>query len=153
MNVSLFLEATPPVQLQVGQILLLTEETAWTLSSSPMHAEFIIHIMSSPCWDVTFINEYLYHGNYACRTQFMITTIIRCNHSMCDSVTAIHNKRQIVGETEHAFLVVIYTACKSLAKWWWLFLGTSHFDLEGWQKYPPAGFCGGRIPPWIYEYL
>ena len=38
---------------------------------------------------------------------------------------------------------MIYTACKSLAKWWRLFLGTSHFDLEGWQKYPPAGFCGG----------
>ena len=38
---------------------------------------------------------------------------------------------------------MIYMAGKSLAKWWWLFLGTSHFDLEGWQKYPPAGFCGG----------
>ena len=27
--------------------------------------------------------------------------------------------------------VVIYTACTSLAKWWGLFLGTFHFDLEG----------------------
>ena len=43
--------------------------------------------------------------------------------------------------------VVIYTACKSLAKWWGLFLGTSHFDLEGGQKYPPVGICGERIPP------
>ena len=42
---------------------------------------------------------------------------------------------------------MIYTACKSLAKWWRLFLGISHFDLEGWQKYPPAGFCGGAYPP------
>ena len=32
------------------------------------------------------------------------------------------------------FVIVIYTACKSLAKWWGLFLGTSHFDLEGWQN-------------------
>ena len=50
------------------------------------------------------------------------------------------------------FLIVIYTACKTLANWWWLFLGrpSSHFDLEEWQKYPPAGFCGGgRIPPVI----
>ena len=46
----------------------------------------------------------------------------------------------IVGETG---LVVIYTACKSLATWWGLFLGTSHFDLEGGQKYPPVGICGG----------
>ena len=44
---------------------------------------------------------------------------------------------------------VIYTACKSLAKMCRLFLGTSHFDLEGWQMYPPAAFCGGRIPPGI----
>ena len=48
------------------------------------------------------------------------------------------------------FVIVIYTACKSLAKWWRLFLGSSHFDLEGWQKYSPAGICGGRIPPWNY---
>ena len=41
------------------------------------------------------------------------------------------------------FLTVIYTAYKSLAKWWWLFLGTSHFDMEGWQKYPPAVFPPG----------
>ena len=48
------------------------------------------------------------------------------------------------------FLIVIYTACKSLAKWWWLFFGTSHFDLEEWQKYPPAGFCGaGAYSPGI----
>ena len=46
------------------------------------------------------------------------------------------------------FLIVIYTACKILAKWWWFFLGTSHVDLEGWQKCPPAGFCGrGTYPP------
>ena len=45
------------------------------------------------------------------------------------------------------FLIVIYTACKSVAKWWWLLLGNSHFDLEGWQKYPPAGLCGGHMPP------
>ena len=45
-------------------------------------------------------------------------------------------------------------ACKSLAKWWRLFLDTSHFDLEGWQKYPPAVFCGGgRIPPGITNIL
>ena len=45
---------------------------------------------------------------------------------------------------------VIYTACKSLAKKYRLFLSTSHFDLEGWQMYLPAGFCGGgRIPPGI----
>ena len=43
--------------------------------------------------------------------------------------------------------VVIYTACKSLAKWWGLFLGTSHFDLEGGQKYPPVGICGGAHCP------
>ena len=48
------------------------------------------------------------------------------------------------------FTIVIYTACKSLAKMCRLFLGTSYFDLEGWQMYPPAGFCGGRIPPWNY---
>ena len=51
------------------------------------------------------------------------------------------------------FVIVIYTACKSLAKMCRLFLGTSHFDLEGWQMYPPAEFCGGRIPPWNYKYL
>ena len=38
------------------------------------------------------------------------------------------------------FVIVIYTACKSLAKWWGLFLGTSHFDLEGWQNNPPVRF-------------
>ena len=43
--------------------------------------------------------------------------------------------------------VVIYTACKSLAKWWGMFLGTSHFHLEGWQKNPPVGFFRERIPP------
>ena len=54
------------------------------------------------------------------------------------------------------FLIVIYTACNSLANWWWLFLGSpsSHFDLEGWQKYPPAGFCGGRSNSHCYyKYL
>ena len=51
------------------------------------------------------------------------------------------------------FSIVIYTACKSLAKMYRLFLSTSHFDLEGWQMYPPAGFCGGRVPPWNYKYL
>ena len=45
--------------------------------------------------------------------------------------------------------VVIYTACKSLAKWWGMFLGTSHFDLEGWQKNPPVGFLGRAFPPGI----
>ena len=34
-----------------------------------------------------------------------------------------------------------------------LFLGTSHFDLEGGHKYPPVGICGGRIPPWNFKYL
>ena len=37
------------------------------------------------------------------------------------------------------FVIVIYTACKSLAKWWGLLLGTSNFDLEGWQNNPPVG--------------
>ena len=41
------------------------------------------------------------------------------------------------------FVIVIYMACKSLAKWWGLFLGTSHFDLEGWQNNPPVGFFRG----------
>ena len=41
------------------------------------------------------------------------------------------------------FVIVIYTACKSLAKWWRLFLGTPHFDLEGWQNNPPVGFFRG----------
>ena len=48
------------------------------------------------------------------------------------------------------FVIVIYTACKSLAKWWGLFLGTSHIDLEGWQNNPPVGFFrGGAFPPGI----
>ena len=47
------------------------------------------------------------------------------------------------------FLIVIYMACNSLANWWWLFLGTSHFDLDWWQKYPPAGICGGAFLPEI----
>ena len=48
------------------------------------------------------------------------------------------------------FVIVIYTACKSLAKWWGLFLGTSHFDLEGWQNNPPVGFFrGAHYPPGI----
>ena len=51
------------------------------------------------------------------------------------------------------FVIVIYTACKSLAKWWGLFLGTSHIDLEGWQNNPPVGFFRGRIPRWNYTYL
>ena len=53
------------------------------------------------------------------------------------------------------FVIVIYTACKSLAKWWGLFLGTSYFDLEGWQNIPPVGFFrgGGHISPWNYKYL
>ena len=42
------------------------------------------------------------------------------------------------------FVIVIYTACKSLAKWWGLFLGTSHFDLEGWQN---NGFFRGAHSP------
>ena len=45
----------------------------------------------------------------------------------------------------HFSIIVIYTACKSLANMCRLFLGTSHFDLEGWQMYPPAGFCGGGV--------
>ena len=48
------------------------------------------------------------------------------------------------------FVIVIYTACKSLANWWGLFLGTSHFDSEVWQNSPPpppVGPFGGRIPP------
>ena len=49
------------------------------------------------------------------------------------------------------FLIVIYTACYSLAKWWGLTLDTSHFDLEGRQKYSPVGICGGggAFPPGI----
>ncbi len=42
------------------------------------------------------------------------------------------------------FVIVIYTACKSLSKWWGLFLGTSHFDLEGWQNNPR--FYGAHSP-------
>ena len=51
----------------------------------------------------------------------------------------------IVGETVNAFFNcdLAYTACKSLANWWGLFLGTSHFDLERGQKYPPVGIYGG----------
>ena len=45
------------------------------------------------------------------------------------------------------FVIVIYTACKSLAKWWGLFLGTSHIDLEGWQNNPPVGFFRGAHSP------
>ena len=45
------------------------------------------------------------------------------------------------------FVIVIYTACKSLAKWWGLFLGTSHFDLEGWQNNPPVEFFRGAHSP------
>ena len=51
------------------------------------------------------------------------------------------------GDWPYIFLIVIYTACKSLAKWWRLFLGTSHFDLEGLQKYPPAACYGGGVYP------
>ena len=51
------------------------------------------------------------------------------------------------------FSIVIYTACKSLAKMYRLFLSTSHFDLEGWQMYPPSWILWGRIPPWNYKYL
>ena len=43
------------------------------------------------------------------------------------------------------FVIVIYTAC--LAKWWGLFLGTSHFDLEGWQNNPRVGFFRGAHSP------
>ena len=50
------------------------------------------------------------------------------------------------------FVIVIYTACKSLAKWWGLFLGTSHIDLEGWQNNPPVGFFRGAHSPWNYTY-
>ena len=50
------------------------------------------------------------------------------------------------------FLIVIYTACNSLAKWWGLFLGTSRFEIwkEG-RSIPPLEFVGGggRIPPGI----
>ena len=45
------------------------------------------------------------------------------------------------------FVIVIYTACKSLAKWWGLFLGTSHIDSEGWQNNPPVGFFRGAHSP------
>ena len=45
------------------------------------------------------------------------------------------------------FVIVIYTACKSLTKWWGLFLGTYHFDLEGWQNNPPVGFFRGAHSP------
>ena len=51
------------------------------------------------------------------------------------------------------FVIVIYTACKSLAKWWGLFPGTSHFDLEEWQNNPPVGFFRGSHSPWNYKYL
>ena len=50
------------------------------------------------------------------------------------------------------FLIVIYTACKSLAKWWGLFLGTSHFDLVGGRSIPRWNLWGG-IPPWNDKYL
>ena len=43
------------------------------------------------------------------------------------------------------FLIVLYTACKSLAKWWRLFLGTSHFDLE--EVSPRLDFVGGGVFP------
>ena len=59
--------------------------------------------------------------------------------------------RQNTGNSRGDWWVVIYTACKSLAKWWGMFLGTSHFDLEGWQKNPPVGFFRERIPPWNYK--
>ena len=45
------------------------------------------------------------------------------------------------------FVIVIYMACKSLAKWWGLFLGTSHIDLEGWQNNPPVGIFRGVHSP------
>ena len=57
------------------------------------------------------------------------------------------------GKPKQLTLVFIGALHKSLAKWWGLFLGTSHFDLEGGQKYPPVGICGGRIPPWNFKYI
>ena len=45
------------------------------------------------------------------------------------------------------FLIVIYTACTSLAKMCRLFLGTSDFDLEGWQMYPPSWILWGAYFP------
>ena len=47
------------------------------------------------------------------------------------------------------FLIVIYTACKSLAKWWGLFLGTSHFDWGGGRSIPTLEFVGGALLPGI----
>ena len=45
------------------------------------------------------------------------------------------------------FSIVIYTACKSLAKMYRLFNSTSHFDLEGWQMYPPSWILWGAYSP------
>ena len=45
------------------------------------------------------------------------------------------------------FSIVIYTACKSLAKMYRLFLSTPHFDLEGWQMYPPSWILWGAYSP------
>ena len=53
----------------------------------------------------------------------------------------------LVGENGHAFLIVIYTACYGLATWLGLFLGTSHFDLEGGRSIPPLEFVGGGAFP------
>ena len=50
------------------------------------------------------------------------------------------------------FSIVIYAACKSLAKMYRLFLSTSHFDLEGWpvsDVSPQLNFVGGVFPPGI----
>ena len=54
------------------------------------------------------------------------------------------------------FVIVIYTACKSLATRWGLFLGTPPPPTSIWKggrTIPPLDFLGGRIPPWNYKYL
>ena len=69
----------------------------------------------------------------------------------CESCRAV--ARQVVVGAMH-FLIVIYTACKSLAKWWGLFIGTSHFDWKGGRSIPLLEFVGGgAFPPGITNIL
>ena len=52
----------------------------------------------------------------------------------------------IILGTGHAFLIVIYRSCKSLAK----YHGTSHFDYEVGQMFPPLEFVGDAFH-WNYK--
>ena len=67
--------------------------------------------------------------------------------TLVNNTTMTFNTRVSSGNSRGDWWVVIYMACKSLAKLWGLFLGTSHFDLEGGQKYPPLEFVGGGHSP------